>query len=425
MRPNNDIHKLIEGLKVRPSAELDAKVNNAINDALAERERIESATDQPNIRRIIMRSPITKLAAAAVIVIAVLAGIYFITGKTPGITCCAWADIADRIEQLKTCVCRTHILQTGGPQGTQEVDAIMYVSSEFGNRMDTYIEGNLAMQAYVLPSEKIIISVIPPAKKYTHMLLTDEYMAKMKQQGQDPRDMVKNFMLGEYIELGRNTIDGVEVEGIKIVNPPTVRGIYDDFVGKVWVDVATELPVRLEFEAEMSAGAQKMLVSMVMDEFEWGIELGPEVFEPNVPADYTLAAEVKMPALDEGGAIEGLRLFAELTNGRYPSQMNMMTVMREAEEAFRKKLGGDPNKEPREGQMQLMMNILTSSQFYNELAQQGKDAAYYGKDVTANDVDAILMRWKISDDTYRVVYGDLSAENVTTDELKEMEQPVD
>jgi hypothetical protein len=33
------------------------------------------------------------------------------------------------------------------------------------------------------------------------------------------------------------------------------------------------------------------------------------------------------------------------------------------------------------------------------------------------------MRWKTSDDTYRVIYGDLTAENVTAEELKVMEQP--
>ncbi len=402
-------------------------LENTVMDAIMRKQAFElrktgKEKSRLNFWRIIMKSPVTKLAAAAVIIITVLAGIYFITGKPPAVTCCAWAQIADRIEQFKTCVCRMHVRQTGGPQGTQEVDADMYISSDYGNRMDTYVDGNLAMQAYVLPGEKIMISVIPPAKKYMRMLLTDDYLAKMKQQGQDPRDMVKNFMLGEYTELGRDTIDGVEVEGIEVVNPPPVRGIYDNFVGKLWVDVDTELPVRLEFEAQVSAGADKIDLSMVMDDFEWEVELAPAVFEPNIPADYTMMAEMKMPTLDEGSAIEGLRLFAEMTDGRYPSQMNLMTITKELGYAFGKKLGSDPNKEPQREQMQMMMNALGSFQFYNELAQGGKDPAYYGKDVTAGDADAVLMRWKISDDTYRVIFGDLTAENVTAEQLRQMEQ---
>ena len=60
--------------------------------------------------------------------------------------------------------------------------------------------------------------------------------------------------------------------------------------------------------------------------------------------------------------------------------------------------------------------------FYTKLGQDGKDPAYYGKDVKAGDANAVLMRWKISDGTYRVIYGDLSAENITAEKLKEMEQ---
>jgi hypothetical protein len=66
MRPNKTIYKLIANLKTAPSAGLDAKVNQAIDNALAERKRIESAYG-PSIGRIIMKNPITKLAAAAMI----------------------------------------------------------------------------------------------------------------------------------------------------------------------------------------------------------------------------------------------------------------------------------------------------------------------------------------------------------------------
>ncbi len=146
MKPNNHsasadkIQKLIADLKIEPSTELDARVNSAIDDALAQRKRIY----KPNIGRLIMKSPITKLAAAAVIIITVLAGIYLITGKTPSVTCCAWAQIADRVAQIKTCVCRVHIRQSGGNIGQkgQEVESKMYISSDYGYKMETTLDGN-------------------------------------------------------------------------------------------------------------------------------------------------------------------------------------------------------------------------------------------------------------------------------------------
>jgi hypothetical protein len=60
--------------------------------------------------------------------------------------------------------------------------------------------------------------------------------------------------------------------------------------------------------------------------------------------------------------------------------------------------------------------------FYNKLVQEGKDPVYHGDKVTTEFGDSVLMRWKISDDTYRVIFGDLKIENVTAEQLKEMEQ---
>ena len=77
MNHADDIYKLIEELKLKASAELDRKVHDDISRALAKSEKTESARAEPNIWRSIMKSRITKLAAAAVIIIA--AGIFVYT----------------------------------------------------------------------------------------------------------------------------------------------------------------------------------------------------------------------------------------------------------------------------------------------------------------------------------------------------------
>jgi hypothetical protein len=46
---------------------------------------------------------------------------------------------------------------------------------------------------------------------------------------------------------------------------------------------------------------------------------------------------------------------------------------------------------------------------------------YYGKTISLTDADKILMRWKVSDNEYRVIYGDLHAETVTPAKLVELE----
>ncbi len=46
---------------------------------------------------------------------------------------------------------------------------------------------------------------------------------------------------------------------------------------------------------------------------------------------------------------------------------------------------------------------------------------YYGDKVSAESPDAVLFRWKIADDTYTVIFGDLSIRDVTPEELAELE----
>ena len=70
MRPAEDIKRLVENLSDKTSAQMDQRVREDMLRALAESER-PSALTRPKIGRTIMKSPITKLAAAAVIIGAV------------------------------------------------------------------------------------------------------------------------------------------------------------------------------------------------------------------------------------------------------------------------------------------------------------------------------------------------------------------
>ena len=72
----------------------------------------------------------------------------------------------------------------------------------------------------------------------------------------------------------------------------------------------------------------------------------------------------------------------------------------------------------------MMLPIQGIGTFYMTLVQDEKDPAYYGKTVTPADTDQVLMRWKVSDTEYRVIFGSLHAETVTADVLAELEASV-
>jgi hypothetical protein len=193
-------------------------------------------------------------------------------------------------------------------------------------------------------------------------------------------------------------------------------------LARIWVDVQTDLPVLMEMQLSGKGGQMEM--NMMMDEFDWGVELDRSLFEPNIPADYSLMAEVSMPSMQDVNAFtDGMRMAAKWTGGKYPSSISMVSGMQEVSEAW--KQYRDPNAgQPSKEDMQDLMKVQMAYMFYAELIKADKDPCYYGAVVTALDTDAVLLRYKIDDANYRVVYGDLTAENVSTEQLAELEAAI-
>ena len=103
MRPANSIDKLIKKLHLSASDELDERIHSEISKALAESEKTKSAKDEPKIWGIIMKSRITKLAAAAVIIVAVLVGIHHFGGSIDGTSkVYAMSNVPELFQSAKT-----------------------------------------------------------------------------------------------------------------------------------------------------------------------------------------------------------------------------------------------------------------------------------------------------------------------------------
>jgi len=291
-RPENNkwlddaLSKVIDTEKSEPNFEKWKQEHPQAVEMLTSRAaRGPSASKSPHsIRIMIMKSPITKLAAAAVIIIGLLIGIYLFGGPID-VTSVAWAVVTEKVYQIQTFTFRTS--QKGaGIVGVYETQ--VYNSSRYGKKIDVYQNGRIVMHTYVLPAEKATIAIMPAGKKCQRTLLTEEELQRELQEG-DPREVVRQFMSMKYEKLGRNKIDGVEVEGIKVENPEIVADMFENAIGRLWVDVETELPVRIEIDGVSNRELGQM--HMVVDKFQWNVELDASKFEPNIPADYTLLEE--------------------------------------------------------------------------------------------------------------------------------------
>ena len=239
--------------------------------------------------RIIMKSRITKLTAAAVIIIALLIGIDQIGGSLD-ITGVAWGEVVKKVEQIDSFIFQQQISITSVDEGSaiQTTETTTYVSSEFGLRQDSYMNGQVIGISYIPPAGTIITQVFPSEKKYRNVSTSDEHIRKTHEQV-NPVGMIKEFMLFEHTGLGRKIIDGVEVEGIEVNDPgflTILTSAFESAVGRLWIDVETNLPIRTEIVGISGNGSIE--TKIVAYDFDWEAEPGPSVFEPNIPDDYTL-----------------------------------------------------------------------------------------------------------------------------------------
>jgi tetratricopeptide (TPR) repeat protein len=209
-------------------------------------------------------------------------------------------------------------------------------------------------------------------------------------------------------------------------------GMTDDVEVKLWVDVETWLPVLWEIDMKMN---EQMEVHGVISDFQWDIPVVASDFEPAIPEDYTSLKDdgYKMPSMTEETALEGLKFFAEIT-GRYPKKVDIMSLSREfqaikknknlteAGHKLNEEMGLLTNEEQTKKVMEFMQPVQSLGMFYMTLVQDKKEPAYYGQSVAPDNAEAVLMRWKVSEDKYRVIFGDLSALDVSADELTELEK---
>jgi len=401
----------------------------------------------------IMKSKITKFAAAAAVVIVVLAVLPFLSKDGSGVVL---ADVLERIEQTQAFMYKMNMKMTGSmgpimPAMDLDMEMTMLISRDFGIKTETItVDGHTGKKStctvYVIPHKGIAVTLIPDKKKYMQEEFDDDLLAKMKQENKDPREIIKRMLGSEYTELGRSVVDGVEVDGFQTTDPTVIGGVGENVTLTLWVDAESWLPVRSEIESKKG---DQMQIHVVVSEFNWDIPVTADDFKPVIPDDFEpMDAGMQMPSMTEEGLIEGLRLFAELS-GNYPKKLSMMELAQETMafmtnrdvlekliEKVKEKipqargLDEDELDELELDEDELMMKGMQITKplqspgfFYMMLVQDKKEPVYYGETVGPDDVEAVLLRWKVSDDQYRVIYGDLTTGNVSAERLAELENP--
>lgn len=98
MKTEKNLEKIIKNIDIDTNAKMDKAVRNDVLGAFENSKGKKLAVSQTNIWRMIMKSPITKLAAAAVIIVAVILGLNIISG--PDMASVAWANVTTCADQV-------------------------------------------------------------------------------------------------------------------------------------------------------------------------------------------------------------------------------------------------------------------------------------------------------------------------------------
>jgi hypothetical protein len=439
MKRADDIERVFQraGLGIGPDAD-----ERVFEDMLqARRQTTENPTTVFDRWRTIMRSPLTKVAVAAVVIIACLIGLSLWRTTGSGI---ALADVLARMEQVKAFRSQWSMKVTGEDPNKPysfEKRGTMLISQEYGRKgkieqpnpnggESTFVE------LYRLPDKKTLIVITPKEKKYWRYEVDDESTERIWQEMNDPRTFLEKIVACKHESLGRSTIDAIEVEGFQTTDPnwSGLRKVEVD--AKIWVDVKTRLPVRYDFTtAYFDRMGDKIShrEHFVMHDFQWDVPVEAAEFKPVIPDDYT-GTVVKYPAhITEETAIQGLKVWVELL-GKYPAENindvdGYETVVRLAEKSetpaamrLKEEIKGLTDEQINNKLVDFLIPIRGLAMFYDRLVDDGKHARYYGKTVTPKDADKVLMRWKVSDKEYRVIFGDLHAQTVTAEKLAELEK---
>jgi len=230
-----------------------------------------------------MRYPITKLAAAAAIITAVLLGLNIMGG--PDMATIVLADVAKKMEQTKNCVFKKTTTASSEGSVTNAFDSLVYYT-ENAVRDDVYDNGKIIGQVYIKFPDGVVVAVDHKSRVFRKIDLADEDIERLSTLS--PRNLVDLILSkGEYKTLGRRTVDGVLSEGFEFDDTRAMLSMDKDqienIVTRLWVDVSTHLPVRAEVDCILTDNAK---ARVVMFDPEWDIELESDFFEPKIPAGY-------------------------------------------------------------------------------------------------------------------------------------------
>jgi hypothetical protein len=384
-----------EILKKLGTEDVPAEMLEISEETFRDFEKTLTQLKQPKLiilKEYLMKTKLTKLAAAAVIVIAVLVGIFHFGG--PLTATVSFADVVKPILNARTASLDIII----GSQGNQAVihDDIM------GSRIRRTVSG--------AESTDIIIDF-----EQQKMLALDHTNKTAVYIGLGGLPDLKN-----YVELLQNLIIRlqkkpdlkIENQGIQNINGRdclTFVAQVESETITIWADAETTLPIRIE---EKTPNMQIMC-----DNLQFDVDFDESLFSMEVPDGYTIqdAGGIDFSQSSESAFIETLRIWAEIIeDGQFPDSINLEDIV---------KLGPKFDQGMKRAGLTDQQKIDVATKWGQGLVFirffKGQGQWHYaGAGVKLGDGNTPIFWYQPQDsETWRVIYGDLSVKDVAPENL--------
>jgi len=334
-----------------------------------------------------MKSPIIKLAAAAVIIIAVLIGL---NPFRPSIT---FAEVVEPILNAKTVILD---LMIGGDESGPVAHDIVT-----GSRIRRTLSNMPNIVQVIDPDGGQMLSLDTESKTASYINIKGQLQDVTQNYVKFLRQVIRQVKDGQVEKIGEQVIDGQKA--VVFVG----RGQNEEVT--IWADPETGHPLRIEVRVGQ--------MYTIMKNFEFNAYVEDALVSMDIPDGYTLQkANIDVGNATEQDFIESLRIWAKvLGDGMFPEAIGTEQIMKQMPTLIEKLK--EMNIPAEEG-MDMGIKVGLGMMFHQMMDISGVDWHYAGNDVKLGDADkAVFWYQPKGSATYRVIYGDLSAKDVAPEDL--------
>ncbi len=427
MRPSDPIEKLFTETPIITNSDVDNVVLDDAVRAMSKSKQKRPVANKPDLWRHIMKSKLTKFAAAVVIVIAALIGINLLNG-TP-----AWAEVLENISNAGNVVYK-EISERSGHTSNR----LKMVSQEGVVRVEFGHDTIMIME----PVSRVTLWLYPSRKEATRY---GEPSPTMKTKKSSFIGWVKKLHEAEAEFVGREELDG-QMTHVYVWDVP-----FETITA--WVDPEINLPVKVEHKTY--ANTEKNIVipqlslsqrdfggdggnsiggmvgssrgsglgisqdtTRTMYDFQWDVELDKSLFSLEPPEGYMFEQKyLNDSPIDSNSLVHVLGFWARMNDGRFPTEEQLNDP-----EAFKPHIikaydkEGDPQEELDQAGIE-MSQILNGIYVVQEKKVSGS-WGYAGQDIMLGQAEMIVCWWYDEEkQEYQAVLGDLSVVEVLEDQL--------